>query len=169
VGDHAAANELVHRYTRLIYSILRDEFRIYDHDAEDIHQLTFQRLWSDNCAPLRHWNGGGLANYIGEIARNLALDFIRSRNRWSPRVQPVQPPAPGFDPELSRTVTRALRVLTERDCRLIRLKHLDGYTYREIAAQEGMNENAVGVALWRAEARFREILHKMDPDRFRDH
>jgi DNA-directed RNA polymerase specialized sigma24 family protein len=164
LGDQTAADAFVERYSPLIFHILRQDFQLFDQDADDIHQLVFQRLWLNNCAALRHWQGNNFVPYFRVVVRNLALDFIETRDRRPP----VVPPLPGRDVDMRELIANAMSLLSDRDRRLITLKHVEGYTYDEIGDQLKITANAVGVALFRAEERFRHILYREHPDKFGD-
>jgi RNA polymerase sigma-70 factor (ECF subfamily) len=55
-------------------------------------------------------------------------------------------------------VNAALHDLSPRDQELIRLKHFEDLSYREIAERLGLTVTNVGVSLSRAENRLRRIL-----------
>jgi len=164
LGDQEAADAFVKRYSPLTFHILRQDFQLFDQDANDIHQLVFQRLWLNNCAALRHWQGNNFVPYFRVVLRNLALDFIETRDRRPP----VVPPRPERDADMRELIAKAMSLLSERDRLLITLKHVEGYTYDEIGDRLKITANAVGVALFRAEARFRQILCNEYPDIFGD-
>src|SRR3977135_2836256 len=43
-GDQAAWNELVERFSRYVYAICTQGFRLSEHDAEDVFQDVFTRV-----------------------------------------------------------------------------------------------------------------------------
>lgn len=165
LGDPGAADAFVEKYSRLVFHILREDFSIFDQqDVNDVHQLVFQRLWSNNCAALRRWQGNNFVAYLRVIVANLARDFIRIHGR-----RPTDlPDRPERDPQIRELITAVLDRLSERDKRLITLRHVEGYSHQEIAGELGLTLNAAGVALCRAEARFRQILCGEYREIFRD-
>lgn len=77
-GDPAAWNALVERFSRYVFAIATQAFRLSDHDAEDIFQdvfaKTFERLDS-----LR--SDDAIRPWIGQLTRNCCLDLLRSSSR----------------------------------------------------------------------------------------
>lgn len=60
--------------------------------------------------------------------------------------------------ELHDAMQKALKQLPEIQRQLLLLKDLEGYDYGEMAAITGINEQQVGVYLFRARKRMRELL-----------
>lgn len=60
--------------------------------------------------------------------------------------------------ELHDAMQKALRQLPEIQRQLLLLKDLEGYNYSEIAEMAGINEQQVGVYLFRARKKMRELL-----------
>jgi RNA polymerase sigma-70 factor (ECF subfamily) len=87
-GDIDAFTALVTRYQRLVYRILWLRLGSSPEDAEDLTQEVFLRAWAhlgsyDADRPFKGW--------IGQVARNLAIDLLRARTR--------RPEALGLDDE----------------------------------------------------------------------
>ena len=158
LGDRMAADQFVRQYSRFIYSVIH-ECRLEPADANDIYQRVFVRLWSNQMRALRMWTGtGSFLTYLRPIVRNIVVDELRAR---PPAASPVEPDIPAGRPlvEPSReAVHAALGKLAPRDRELIRLKHFEGLSYREIGERLGLTVNNVGVSLSRAEDRLRRIL-----------
>ena len=83
-GDQAAWNELVGRFSRYVYAICVQAFRLSPHDAEDVFQEVFarvyqhlQRLRSDEA--IRPW--------IAQLTRRLCIDRLRSASREGPALE----------------------------------------------------------------------------------
>jgi RNA polymerase sigma-70 factor (ECF subfamily) len=74
-GDQEAWRELVERHARLVNGVLRGVFRLSSHDAEDVFQEVFTRVYV-RLGTLREDHAVG--SWIGQIARNAALDRLRS-------------------------------------------------------------------------------------------
>ena len=70
----------------------------------------------------------------------------------------VIPPYRPVSESVREDVNVALRQLSPRDQELIRLKHFEELSYREIGQRLGLTVNNVGVSLSRAEGRLRRIL-----------
>jgi RNA polymerase sigma factor (sigma-70 family) len=76
-GDQAAWNELVERFSRYVYAICFQAFRLSSHDAEDVFARVYEhleRLRSDEA--IRPW--------IAQLTRRLCIDRLRSGGREGP-------------------------------------------------------------------------------------
>jgi RNA polymerase sigma-70 factor (ECF subfamily) len=74
-GDQDAWRELVERHAGLVNGVLRGVFRLASHDAEDVFQEVFTRVYV-RLGSLRDEHAVG--SWIAQIARNAALDRLRS-------------------------------------------------------------------------------------------
>lgn len=74
-GDQDAWRMLVERHAGLVNGVLRGVFRLSGHDAEDVFQEVFTRVYL-RLGTLRDAHAVG--SWIGQIARNAALDRLRS-------------------------------------------------------------------------------------------
>jgi RNA polymerase sigma factor (sigma-70 family) len=79
-GDQGCWNEIVGRYTRLVWSIVRG-FRLADADAADVHQTTFLKL-VENLPRIE--KPGSLASWMATTARNESLRVLRRQGRVEP-------------------------------------------------------------------------------------
>jgi RNA polymerase sigma-70 factor (ECF subfamily) len=73
-GDRAAWEELVRRHAAMVNAILRGGFRLDQHAAEDVFQDVFTRVYL-RLDSVR--DDGAVRAWIGQIARNAALDWLR--------------------------------------------------------------------------------------------
>ena len=151
--DEAALAELYDRYSRLVYTII---IRILGSpsDAEEVLQETFIRVWSrvDTYNALL----GSPATWLTRIARNRAIDRLRSRRtRGSVAIEPAVD-APDDAPRSGEPVTRdtpetllegrttagavrtALATLTPAQRALIEAAFFEGYTHSELATRFGV-------------------------------
>lgn len=136
-------------------------------DVESAVSATLTALVDNDSAALRAWQGrASLATYLRVIATRVALNLARTeRRRGSLRFRPLdhagdpEAPAPLVDepPDLAG-LRRAIERLPPRDRLLVSLFHLDGASYRQIAAVAGMPLNAVGPSLLRAREKLRVLL-----------
>ena len=133
--------------------------------AEDLAQEVFVRLYQRGALPddVRGW--------MAAVAHNLLRDEKRTGKR---RLRLIQARPLDIDPrttaasdqrllteETRQTVRAALEKLSERDRRLLLLRH-EGYSYREIAKVIGVNETSVGTLLLRASALFHAAYGKTE-------
>jgi RNA polymerase sigma-70 factor (ECF subfamily) len=82
-GDTDAWNELVERYSRYVYAICTQGFRLPPADSEDVFQEVFTRIYT-RLDTLR--DESALRPWIGQLTRRLCLDSIAA----SGRVQPAE-------------------------------------------------------------------------------
>jgi len=80
-GEEAAWNELVARFSRYVYGIAVQAFRLSEHDAEDIFQDCFSRVY-ENLDKLR--DDSALRPWIGQLVRRLCIDRLRGASRGQP-------------------------------------------------------------------------------------
>lgn len=123
-------------------------------DAEDCAQETFvsaYRAWPSwrPDAPAEAW--------LHRIAVNTAISFRRRARLRQPveMVRRLGRPSPPPDPTESEAsiVASALRRLSPEQAAIVVLRHLHGYTNREIAAAIGAPESTVSSRLVAAKAR----------------
>ena len=97
-GDEAAWNELVERFSRYVYAIAVQAFRLAPHDAEDVFQDVFARVY-EQLARLR--NDEAIRPWIGQLTRRLCIDRLRAGGREGP-VDPNDLELEEVDETLSR-------------------------------------------------------------------
>ncbi len=77
-GDPDAWEELVDRFSRYVYAIASKAFRLPEHDAEDVFQEVFGRVY-ERLDTLR--SDDAIRPWIGQLTRNCCLDRLRSGSR----------------------------------------------------------------------------------------
>jgi len=77
-GDSAAWNALVERFSRYVYAIATQAFRLPQHDAEDVFQDVFAKAF-ERLGSLR--SDDAIRPWIGQLTRNCCLDHLRSSDR----------------------------------------------------------------------------------------
>ena len=80
-GDQAAWNELVGRFSRYVYAICVQAFRLSPHDAEDVFQEVFARVYQ-HLDRLR--SDDSIRPWIAQLTRRLCIDRLRSSGREGP-------------------------------------------------------------------------------------
>jgi len=164
-GDEDAFAALVDRYAKPVlnfaYRMLGDAA-----EAEDVAQDTFVRAW-------RHLHGfretrAAFSTWLFQIARNAALDRIRSRTRRQTTslndldVEPASAQAGPVDTadrnELGRAIASAVAELPEEQRTAFVLAEYHGQSMREIAAVMDCSEKSVENRLYRARQFLREKL-----------
>jgi len=77
-GDHDAWCELVERFSRYVYAIAIQGFRLPQSDAEDVFQDVFARTY-ENLDRLR--DDEAIRPWIGQLTRRLCIDRLRQGAR----------------------------------------------------------------------------------------
>jgi RNA polymerase sigma factor (sigma-70 family) len=80
-GDQAAWNELVERFSRYVYAIAVQAFRLPEHDAEDVFQEVFTRVYQ-HLDSLR--DDEAVRPWIGQLTRRVCINRLRSSSREQP-------------------------------------------------------------------------------------
>jgi RNA polymerase sigma factor (sigma-70 family) len=80
-GDQAAWNELVERFSRYVYAICFQAFRLSSHDAEDVFQEVFARVYQ-HLDRLR--SDEAIRPWIAQLTRRLCIDRLRNGGREGP-------------------------------------------------------------------------------------
>jgi RNA polymerase sigma factor (sigma-70 family) len=80
-GDDDAWRELVDRFSRYVYAIAIQGFRMPEHDAEDVFQEVFARVY-ERLDSLRE--DEAFRPWIGQLTRRVCIDRIRSGAREQP-------------------------------------------------------------------------------------
>ena len=162
-GEEAAWNELVTRFSRYVYGIAVQAFRLSEPDAEDIFQECFARIY-EHLDKLR--DDDALRPWIGQLTRRLCIDRLRSGGREQP-AEEEQLFALAED-EMSTldeamTVHEALAALSG-DCREI----LDRFfaqdqSYKTIGDALDLPSGTIASRISRCLARLRDALEGKNP------
>jgi RNA polymerase sigma factor (sigma-70 family) len=113
-GEDQAWSELVDRFSRYVYAIATQAFRLPPNDAEDVFQDVFARIY-DRLHTLR--DPDALRPWIAQLTRRECLDHLRSASRQTP-VEDVPEEAEEMLDQIEEAfdVHHALETLPE-DCR----------------------------------------------------
>jgi RNA polymerase sigma factor (sigma-70 family) len=103
-GEEEAWHELVTRFSRYVYAIATQGFRLAEHDAEDVFQEVFARAY-ERLDRLRE--DEAIRPWIAQLTRRLCIDRLRAGAREQPTGEELEPP--GFDDTLAR-IDEALSV-----------------------------------------------------------
>jgi len=140
--DPRALAELYDSFGRAVYFVI---YRVVEDQgtAEDLVQETFLRVWTHIAAFDR--SRGSLGRWILAVARNQAIDYVRSRHG---RMARGSVPVENWNVSSSSTETqaiakldgtwalgRALAKLSERQRALLNLAFVEGLTHVEMAAR----------------------------------
>jgi RNA polymerase sigma-70 factor (ECF subfamily) len=158
-GDQQAWAELVERFSRYVYAISVQAFRLPEADAEDVFQEVFARAYQHldrlrDDAAVRPW--------LGQLTRRLCIDRLRAAARERPVADEELEP-PGVEETLAMldealTVHDALAQVPEH-CREI----LDRFfardeSYRTIGQALDLPAGTIASRISRCLTRLRELL-----------
>lgn len=134
--------------------------RLSEQDREDLCAEVFLAILKDDLAVLRHFRGqASLATYLAVIARRVVVREILGRKSLS-RLMPADE-ATDHQPSVEQRIgdrdeaQRLLQSLEGEQAEVVRLFHLEGKSYQEIAAVTGIAENSIGSLLTRAREKMR--------------
>lgn len=131
-------------------------------EVESAVQAALVTLVEKDFASLRAWQGrASLSTYLRVIAARVALNLVRSekRRRFRPLEAAGDPAAPlQEEPADVAGLRAAMDRLPARDRLALKLFHLDGASYRQVAAVLGIPMNAVSPTLIRAREKLRVLM-----------
>jgi RNA polymerase sigma factor (sigma-70 family) len=153
-GDHGAWDELVLRYSRYVYAIASQGYRLQGADAEDVFQEVFLRTYT-RLGSLR--NREALRPWIAQLTRRVCLDRLTAAGRDEPtELDPVEVTRTVEDLDEAFAVREALAELSD-DCREV----LDRFfcrdeSYRTIGEALGIPSGTIASRISRCLGKFRE-------------
>ena len=104
-GDQAAWNELVERFSRYVYAICIQAFRLAQHDAEDVFQEVFARVYQ-HLGRLR--SDEAIRPWIAQLTRRVCIDRLRAGGREGPAADEL--PEEGEEDETIAHLDEAMAV-----------------------------------------------------------
>lgn len=154
-GDPNAWSELVDRFSRYVYAICAQAFRLGDHDAEDVFQDVFARVY-ERLDTLR--DDEAVRPWIAQLTRRRCIDHLRASHREAPGE---------IDERADNTMTLLDEAMTVRasldglgdNCKEI----LDRFfardeSYRTIGDALGIPSGTIASRISRCLAKLREML-----------
>ena len=158
-GDQDAWRELVERFSRYVYAITTQGFRLAPDEADDVFQDVFARAY-ERLDTLR--SDEALRPWIGQLARRCCLDRLRVRARERP-AEPDALEETADDDVLAKleeaiAVHEALDALSP-DCQEV----LDRFfcrdeSYRTIGDELGLPGGTIASRISRCLTRLREVF-----------
>jgi len=134
VGDREALAQLYRRTRTAVYGLAISYLK-NAHDAQDVTQDTFVRVW-DSAHQYR--SKGSPMGWLLTIARNLALMKIRQSQRHVELEQEEWDAIPagetGLSPEDRQLLQHALAALGDEERKVVLLHAVTGLKHREIAS-----------------------------------
>ena len=160
-----AWEDFVDRFLGLVvhvvnHSALSRSIRLAPEEREDLCADVFLALCKDDFGVLRHFRGqSSLATYLTVVARRVVVRELLGRK--TPARLTTEPldasSQEGSERQLldRDEVERLLHTLSGPEATVVRLYHLEGKSYQEIAAVVGLAENSIGSVLSRAREKMR--------------
>lgn len=145
------AELLLETYTPLLWTVCRRRLS----DPEDIKEC-INDVFTSFCMNIDKFDPEQvcLKNYLAMIADRRAISYYRSNQRRSEAESAAAHAQHPDQTELHLNLEEALSLLQPEDAQIIRMKYYGGMTYREIAGQMGIAEEA-------AKKRGRRSLRKL--------
>ena len=147
-----------HYYHALV--VYADHFLKDQHQAEDIVQEFFVRLWEDDY--LQKVPAGGLVSYLFTAVRNACFTARHKKDvlRHSEELVAIEIPVEAFqaDDERIGRIMQAIGQLPERNREVIECVMLRGLKYKEAADEMNISVNTVKFLLKEATRRLRTTL-----------
>jgi RNA polymerase sigma-70 factor (ECF subfamily) len=163
-GDEDAWRELVARFSRYVYAISCQAYRLRQDDAEEVFQEVFSRTYQ-HLGKLR--DDEAIRPWIGQLTRRLCIDRLRAGSREDV-VDPDTMPG-GVDDKMETldeafAVHEAMAELSE-NCREI----LDRFfardeSYQTIGAALEIPSGTIASRISRCLSRLREVFEGRNPE-----
>jgi RNA polymerase sigma factor (sigma-70 family) len=123
--------------------------------ARDLTQEVFLRV---NRTRIPAAENGDLSAWLFRIARNLALDYHRSRKRWQEPLALVDEATQSASQDISLAVNEALASLAPLDRDVFLMREVAGLSYEQIASACELTADAVRSRIHRTRLRLRDQL-----------
>jgi RNA polymerase sigma factor (sigma-70 family) len=164
-GDQQAWAELVDRFSRYVYAISIQAFRLPDADAEDVFQEVFARAY-ENLDRLR--DDAAIRPWLAQLTRRLCIDRLRAASRERPTTDEELDLAGSEETltmlEEALTVHEALAATPEHCREVLDRFFAQDESYRTIGEALGLPAGTIASRISRCLARLREILEgRTDP------
>jgi RNA polymerase sigma factor (sigma-70 family) len=162
-GDGAGWDELVERYSRYVFAIATQGFGLSEHDAEDVFQEVFARVFT-HLNTLRQEDA--LRPWLGQLTRRVAIDRLRTTGREQPGEELLDEGRP--DPDLERVdlaldVHRAIAGLPEHCQTILDRFFARDESYLTIASATGLPSGTIASRISRCLAKLREHMQGHQP------
>jgi RNA polymerase sigma-70 factor (ECF subfamily) len=155
-GDERAWRALIERFSRYVFAIATQAYRLSESDAEDVFQEVFARTY-EHLDRLR--SDEAIRPWIGQLTRRLAIDRLRAARRERLGDEALELVQSRADVELDRIeeaigVRAAIGTLSEQCQQILDRFFAQGHSYREIS-------DALGIPMGTIASRISRCLTKL--------
>ncbi|MGH3031916.1 MAG: RNA polymerase sigma factor, partial [Gaiellaceae bacterium] len=163
-GDQDAWRELVSRFSRYVYAICSQAFRLRQDDAEDVFQEVFARTY-EHLERLR--DDEAIRPWIGQLTRRLCIDRLRAGSREE--LSGEEPGPAGVDETMELldeafAVHEALATLPENCREILDRFFAQDESYQTIGAALGIPAGTIASRISRCLGKLRGALEGRKPD-----
>ncbi len=164
-GDREAWNALVERFSRYVYAICTQGFRLSDADAEDVYQDVFTRVYT-RLETLR--DDSAIRPWIAQLTRRLCIDCRSASSREQLTDEPM---GVGREPVLADideafVVRDALAELPEHCQEMLDRFFARDESYRTISLELDLPQGTIASRIARCLGKLREKLEgRSNPSR----
>jgi RNA polymerase sigma-70 factor, ECF subfamily len=162
-GDELAWSLLVERFSRYVYAIVAQAYRLPEHDAEDVFQEVFARAY-EHLGRLR--SDEAIRPWIGQLSRRLAVDRLRLRAREQPGFDESLEEAEGNATleierlELALGVREAMKALPDNCQDILDRFFARDQSYREISQELRVPMGTIASRISRCLTKLRQLLEE---------
>ncbi|MFL5823436.1 MAG: RNA polymerase sigma factor [Solirubrobacteraceae bacterium] len=159
-GDEGAWALLVERFSRYVYAIVFQAYRLDEHAAEDVFQEVFARTF-EHLDRLR--SDEAIRPWIGQLTRRLAIDRLRLERRERSGVEFLEAAEGDAEAELDRLevalgVREAMATLPEHCQEILDRFFARDESYQEISEALGIPMGTIASRISRCLTKLREQL-----------
>jgi RNA polymerase sigma factor (sigma-70 family) len=159
-GDQRAWDQLVERFSRYVFAIATQAFRLAEHDAEEVFQEVFTRTYT-HLHTLRE--DEAIRPWIAQTTRRVAIDRIRSTRIEQP--PDALPESGELDAELERIdlaldVHRAMAGLPESCQEILDRFFAQDQSYHVIAESLGIPAGTIASRISRCLSKLRTVFEE---------
>jgi RNA polymerase sigma factor (sigma-70 family) len=161
-GDQEAWRLLVERFSRYVYAIAVQGFRLSEHAAEDVFQEVFARTY-EHLDRLR--DDAAIQPWLAQLTRRLCIDHLRATSREQPDDE-LEPEADEDSFERldeALAVHEALAELPEHCGDILDRFFARDESYRTIGEALGLPAGTIASRISRCLAKLREHLEGRNP------
>jgi RNA polymerase sigma factor (sigma-70 family) len=163
-GDEDAWRELVDRFSRYVYAIIVQAFRLPEHDAEDVFQEVFARAYQ-NLHKLQ--NDESIRPWLAQLTRRLCIDTLRAGKREGPGEEELAEPVDAEDTitklDEALAVHEALATLPENCQEILDRFFARDESYRSIGEALELPSGTIASRISRCLVKLRHELEGTNP------